>query len=36
LTIVGADAGKALIGNEQVLVALTQAQKLLDMAGASA
>src|SRR5512136_4035 len=33
LTIVGLTPGKALIGNEQVLVTLTQAQKLLDMSG---
>ena len=33
LTIVGLVPGRALIGNEQVLVTLTQAQKLLDMSG---
>jgi putative ABC transport system permease protein len=33
LTIVGLMPGRALIGHEQVLVTLTQAQKLLDMAG---
>ena len=33
LTIVGLVPGRALIGNEQVLVTLTEAQKLLDMAG---
>src|SRR5512136_1150643 len=33
LTIVGLVPGRALVGNEQVLVTLTQAQKLLDMAG---
>lgn len=33
LTIVGLLPGRALIGNEQVLVTLTQAQKLLDMSG---
>ena len=33
LTIVGLMPGRALIGNEQVLVTLTQAQKLLDMSG---
>jgi putative ABC transport system permease protein len=33
LAIVGLVPGKALIGNEQVLVTLTEAQKLLDMAG---
>ena len=33
LTIVGLTPGKALIGNEQVLVTLTEAQKLLDMSG---
>jgi putative ABC transport system permease protein len=33
LTIVGLVPGRTLIGNEQVLVTLTEAQKLLDMAG---
>src|SRR5512136_3301334 len=33
LTIVGLVPGRALVGNEQVLVTLTQAQKLLDMSG---
>ncbi len=33
LTIVGLVPGRALIGNEQVLVTLTQAQKLFDMSG---
>jgi len=33
LTIVGLTPGRALIGNEQVLITLTQAQKLLDMSG---
>ncbi|GIK37305.1 MAG: ABC transporter permease [Chloroflexota bacterium] len=33
LTIVGLIPGRALIGNEQVLVTLTQAQKLFDMSG---
>ncbi len=33
LTIVGLSPGRALIGNEQVLVTLTQAQKLFDMSG---
>ncbi len=33
LTIVGLTPGRTLIGNEQVLVTLTQAQKLFDMAG---
>ncbi len=33
LTIVGLLPGRALVGNEQVLVTLTQAQKLLDMTG---
>jgi putative ABC transport system permease protein len=33
LTIVGLVPGRALIGIEQVLVTLTEAQKLLDMAG---
>jgi putative ABC transport system permease protein len=33
LTVVGLTPGRALIGNEQVLVNLTQAQKLLDMPG---
>lgn len=33
LTIVGLVPGRALIGNEQVLITLTQAQKLFDMSG---
>jgi putative ABC transport system permease protein len=33
LTIVGLMPGRALIGNEQVLVTLTEAQKLFDMSG---
>lgn len=33
LTIIGMTPGRALIGNEQVLVTLTQAQKLFDMSG---
>lgn len=33
LTLVGLTPGRALIGNEQVLVTLTQAQKLFDMSG---
>jgi putative ABC transport system permease protein len=33
LTIVGLMPGRALVGNEQVLVTLTQAQKLLDAPG---
>ncbi len=33
LTIVGLVPGRALIGNEQVLVTLTQAQKLFDLSG---
>lgn len=33
LTIVGLVPGRALIGNEQVLLTLTQAQKLFDMSG---
>lgn len=33
LTIVGLVPGRTLIGNEQVLVTLTQAQKLFDMSG---
>ena len=33
LTIVGMTPGRALVGNEQVLITLTQAQKLLDAAG---
>lgn len=33
LTIVGLAPGRALIGNEQVLVTLTDAQKLFDMSG---
>ncbi len=33
LTIVGLVPGRALVGNEQVLVTLIQAQKLLDMSG---
>jgi putative ABC transport system permease protein len=33
LTIVGLTPGRALIGNEQVLVTLTEAQKLFDMSG---
>src|SRR5512136_1459398 len=33
LTIIGLTPGKALIGNEQVLVTLTEAQKLFDMSG---
>ena len=33
LAIVGLMPGRALVGNEQVLVTLTQAQKLLDAAG---
>ncbi len=33
LTIVGLTPGRALVGNEQVLITLTQAQKLLDAAG---
>ena len=31
LTIVGLTPGRALVGNEQVIIPLTQAQKLLDM-----
>jgi putative ABC transport system permease protein len=33
LTIVGLMPGRALVGNEQVLITLTQAQKLLDATG---
>lgn len=33
LAIVGLAPGRALVGNEQVLITLTQAQKLLDAAG---
>jgi len=33
LTIVGLMPGRALVGNEQVLITLTQAQKLLDASG---
>jgi len=33
LTIVGLMPGRALVGNEQVLITLSQAQKLLDMSG---
>ena len=33
LTIVGLTPGRALVGNEQALITLTQAQKLLDAAG---
>lgn len=33
LTLVGLTPGRALIGNEQVLITLTQAQKLFDMPG---
>lgn len=33
LTIIGLTPGRALIGSEQVLVTLTQAQKLFDMSG---
>ncbi|MEW5718532.1 MAG: ABC transporter permease, partial [Chloroflexota bacterium] len=33
LTIIGLMPGRALVGNEQVLITLSQAQKLLDMSG---
>ncbi|MCI0478116.1 MAG: ABC transporter permease, partial [Anaerolineales bacterium] len=33
LTIVGLMPGRALVGNEQVLITLSQAQKILDMSG---